>query len=78
MPQVPLSVLVAGLVTALPSTSAAAAALAPRTRSTRKPDGSSWRKVGEGIPSYGDQFSDLTGGYADRAVELPNLTDDLP
>ena len=77
MPQVRLSVLVAGLVTALPSTSAAAA-LAPRTRSTMKPDGSSWRKVGEGIPSYGDQLSDLTGGYADHAVELPNPTDDLP
>src|SRR5205085_8303343 len=30
------------------------------------------------VANYGDQFSDLTGGYADRAVKLPNPTYYLP
>ena len=30
------------------------------------------------VASYGDQYSDLTGGYADRAVKLPNPTYYLP
>jgi predicted secreted acid phosphatase len=30
------------------------------------------------IANFGDQFSDLIGGYADRAVKLPNPTYYLP
>ncbi|HEY0238280.1 MAG TPA: HAD family acid phosphatase [Friedmanniella sp.] len=30
------------------------------------------------VASYGDQYSDLTGGYADHAVKLPNPTYYLP
>ena len=30
------------------------------------------------VANYGDQYSDLLGGYADRAVKLPNPTYYLP
>ena len=30
------------------------------------------------VANYGDQYSDLLGGYADRAVKLPNPTYSLP
>jgi hypothetical protein len=30
------------------------------------------------VASYGDQYSDLAGGYADHAVKLPNPTYYLP
>ncbi|MBW8749935.1 MAG: hypothetical protein JF565_00720 [Propionibacteriales bacterium] len=30
------------------------------------------------IANFGDQFFDLIGGYADRAVKLPNPTYYLP
>ena len=30
------------------------------------------------VANFGDQFSDLIGGYADRTVKLPNPTYYLP
>ena len=45
-----------------------------QTRSTSSRGGGGY----DIVANFGDQFSDLIGGYADRAVKLPNPTYYLP